>query len=52
MNKQGKWAAKEPVAQSPVAGNYADSHYVAHGFVRSVKGQITEFDVTGLQGTE
>jgi len=35
-----------------VAGRYADSNYNVHGFVRSVKGQITEFDVTGLQGTE
>lgn len=35
-----------------VAGHYADSNYKAHGFVRSVNGRITEFDVAGLQGTE
>src|ERR1035438_5042147 len=32
-----------------VAGRYADSNYVTHGFVRSPSGQITEFNGTGNQ---
>ena len=32
-----------------VAGQYIDNNYVTHGFVRSLSGQITEFNGTGNQ---
>jgi hypothetical protein len=35
-----------------VAGEYTDSSYTDHGFVRFANGHITEFDAPGLQGTE
>jgi hypothetical protein len=38
-------------ANGLVAGHYVDSAYKAHGFLRSVLGQITEFDAPGLNGT-
>ena len=34
-----------------VAGTYADSNYVNHGFIRAVNGTFTEFDAPGAAGT-
>jgi hypothetical protein len=39
-------------AEGAVIGNYADANSVQHGFVRSAKGKITEFDPAGSTFTE
>jgi len=34
-----------------IAGYYADSNFVAHGFTRTADGKFKTFDVSGATGT-